>query len=233
MTRILEEWGEERLIEAARDSTDRSAIDIVTAVVARADEFTAGAPRMTIFRWSCLRCSEMSFLRGLVCFCISFISIASQGQSPPVEWTTFTSHGKPISCAVYSPQDASATIIVLRGVSPSGQSNGNALAQFFVEHGYRVLLPDYVNATSSVTPTAANFRRWAQVVDDMVADLVARPLPRNKIIALAGQDLGASVALLAASNKSGIAAVAEWSGSLPNEFFRAGAKSAPVAHSSR
>lgn len=43
MTRDLEEWGEERLIEAARAHTQNSAVELVTAVVASADEFTAGA----------------------------------------------------------------------------------------------------------------------------------------------------------------------------------------------
>jgi phosphoserine phosphatase RsbU/P len=45
MTAGLEEWGEERLIAAARTSTQGSAQDIVAAVIASADEFTAGAPQ--------------------------------------------------------------------------------------------------------------------------------------------------------------------------------------------
>jgi sigma-B regulation protein RsbU (phosphoserine phosphatase) len=45
MTADLEEWGEERLITAARMSTHRSAQDIVSAVIASADRFTAGAPQ--------------------------------------------------------------------------------------------------------------------------------------------------------------------------------------------
>jgi sigma-B regulation protein RsbU (phosphoserine phosphatase) len=43
MTTDYEEWGEERLIAAAKKSTHRSAQDIVTAVVQCADRFTAGA----------------------------------------------------------------------------------------------------------------------------------------------------------------------------------------------
>ncbi len=45
MNADLEEWGEERLIAAARMSTHLTAQDIVTAVVASADRFTAGAPQ--------------------------------------------------------------------------------------------------------------------------------------------------------------------------------------------
>jgi serine phosphatase RsbU (regulator of sigma subunit) len=43
MTTAYEEWGEERLIAAAKMSTHRSAQEIVTAVVQRVDRFTAGA----------------------------------------------------------------------------------------------------------------------------------------------------------------------------------------------
>ena len=43
MTDNYEEWGEERLIAEARISTHRAARDIVTAVIASADQFTAGA----------------------------------------------------------------------------------------------------------------------------------------------------------------------------------------------
>jgi phosphoserine phosphatase RsbU/P len=43
MTADYEEWGEERLIAASLGNTHRSARDIVTAVIASADRFTAGA----------------------------------------------------------------------------------------------------------------------------------------------------------------------------------------------
>jgi len=45
MNADLEEWGEERLITAAKLSTHLSAQDNVTAVIASADRFTAGAPQ--------------------------------------------------------------------------------------------------------------------------------------------------------------------------------------------
>ncbi len=45
MTADLQEWGEERLIAAARASNHRSAQEIVTAVIASVDQFTAGAPQ--------------------------------------------------------------------------------------------------------------------------------------------------------------------------------------------
>jgi sigma-B regulation protein RsbU (phosphoserine phosphatase) len=45
MTADVEEWGEERLLAAARMSTHRSAQEIVTTVIASVDQFTAGAPQ--------------------------------------------------------------------------------------------------------------------------------------------------------------------------------------------
>ncbi len=45
MTKDYEEWGEDRLIEAARADTQPSAHEVVIAVVASADRFTAGAPQ--------------------------------------------------------------------------------------------------------------------------------------------------------------------------------------------
>jgi sigma-B regulation protein RsbU (phosphoserine phosphatase) len=45
MNANLEEWGEESLITAARMNTHRPAQEIVTAVIASADQFTAAAPQ--------------------------------------------------------------------------------------------------------------------------------------------------------------------------------------------
>jgi dienelactone hydrolase len=150
-------------------------------------------------------------------FCLA--GVALHAQTRPLEYATFNSHGKAVSCVVYDAHDANATIIVLRGSGPSDLDFGRAQALFFAEHGFRVLLADYLSVTPTVEPTAANYRRWAQVVEDIVADLRSRPIPPNRKIALVGQALGASVALLAGSHRVGVDAIAEWSGLLPNEFF--------------
>jgi dienelactone hydrolase len=151
--------------------------------------------------------------------CCCFAPIVVYAQTPPVEYATFNSHGKAVSCVVYEAHDARATMIFLRGSGPSDLDFGRSEARFFADHGFRVLLADYLTVTSNVEPKSANYRRWAQVVEDIVADLRSRPIPLNRKIALVGQDLGASVALLAASHKVGVDAIAEWSGLLPNEFF--------------
>jgi dipeptidyl aminopeptidase/acylaminoacyl peptidase len=156
-------------------------------------------------------------VRRLVVF-LAFC-LAAAGQTLPVEYATFMSHGKPVSCVVYEPHDPVATILLLHGAGPSDLGIGRTQARFFADHGFRVLVADYLSATPNNEPTPDNYRRWAQVVDDIVAELRARPALRNKKIALVGQDLGASVALLAGSQKTGIGAIAEWSGLLPNQFF--------------
>jgi dienelactone hydrolase len=142
-----------------------------------------------------------------------------QAQTLPVEYATFMSHGAAISCAVYDARDATATIIFLRGASPSDLAFARTEARFFADHAFRVFLVDYLTVTPNLEPTATNYRRWGQAVEDIVVDLRARPVPRARKIALLGQGLGASVALLAASRKLGIDAIAEWSGLLPNQFF--------------
>jgi dienelactone hydrolase len=152
---------------------------------------------------------------GCLCGCLAWL--AAGAQAPPNEFVTFLSHGREISCAVYGPKEAIATIIVLEGQTPLESPDGPAQAAFFASHGYRVLLPDYTSvATPTPKPTAANYRRWAQVVDDMLGDPA---LLQSRRVGLAGQNLGASVALVAAANNSQVSALVEWSGLLPNEFF--------------
>jgi carboxymethylenebutenolidase len=159
------------------------------------------------------------FLPRLVALAWFLVAAASlHGQTAPEEYATFMSHGKAVACPVYGNPDAIATMIFLHGPSPADIALGRLEANFFAEHGFRVLLPDYLSVTTSAKTTASNYRRWAQVAEDIVADLRSHPIPRKKI-ALAGQALGASVALVAASQKIGVDAVAEWSGGLPNEFF--------------
>jgi dienelactone hydrolase len=144
---------------------------------------------------------------------------ALRAQTLPVEYATFMSQGKAVSCAVYDAHDATATIIFLRGASPADLAFARTQARFFAERAFRVLLVDYLTVTPNLEPTATNYRRWGQAVEDIVGDLHARPASRARKIALIGQGLGASVALLAGSHKLGVEAIAEWSGLLPNQFF--------------
>jgi dienelactone hydrolase len=161
----------------------------------------------------------MRFSRVLAFALFWLATAALRAQAVPVEYATFMSHGKPVSCAVYDAHDATATMVFLRGASASDLAFARTEARFFAEHAFRVFLVDYLTVTPNLEPTATNYRRWAQAVEDIVADLHTRPAARARKIALIGQGLGASVALLASSRKLGVEAIAEWSGLLPNQFF--------------
>ncbi len=144
---------------------------------------------------------------------LSLLCTASAAaQTAPAEYATFMSQGKAISCPVYASRDETANMILLPG---SDLALARSQARFFAEHGFRVLLPDYLSITPKADVSAANYRRWAQVVEDIVIAL----RPRNKKTVLAGEDLGASVALVAAVQRVGVDAVVEWSGQLPNQYF--------------
>jgi predicted esterase len=151
--------------------------------------------------------------RSLAFASLSLAATILCAQMPPTEYATFLSHGKPVSCPVYENRGATQTLIFLRGADPSDITLARQEATFFAEHGFRVLVPEYLSVTSNARLTAANYRRWAQVVEDIVAE------EQGKKIALAGQSLGASVAIVAGSHRLQLAAIAEWSGLLPNEFF--------------
>jgi dienelactone hydrolase len=161
----------------------------------------------------------MRFPRVIAVALFWLAAAALRAQTLPIEYATFMSHGKAVSCAVYDAHDATATILFLRGVSPADLAFARSEARFFAEHAFRVLLVDYLSVTPNLEPTATNYRRWGQAVEDIVADLRSRPVPRARKIAVIGQGLGASVALLAGSHKLGVEAIAEWSGLLPNQFF--------------
>src|SRR3984885_11764336 len=150
----------------------------------------------------------MRFSR-VIAFALFWLATAAlQAETLPVEYTTFMSHGKAVSCAVYDAHDATATILFLRGASPADLAFARSEARFFAEHAFRVLLVDYLSVTPNLEPTATNYRRWAQAVEDIVVDLHARPAAKARKIALIGQGLGASVALLAGSRKLGVEAIA-------------------------
>ncbi len=155
----------------------------------------------------------------LVCAVICAAVPAMHAQTPPSQYVTLMSQGKAIACTVYEAEHAVATIIYLRGPSAEEVTLSRQEANFFASHGFRVVVPDYLSVTQNAALTVANYRRWSQAVEDMVADLRARPLPQDQKVALAGQGLGASVALIAGSSRLEVKAIAEWSGLLPNQFF--------------
>ena len=77
-------------------------------------------------------------------------------------------------------------------------------------------MPHYFDATQSTSgPTKANYQAWVNVVQTLVTEYAAT----HRNVMLLGYSMGASVALAAGSQGVPVNAVAEWYGSLPDEFF--------------
>jgi dienelactone hydrolase len=68
-------------------------------------------------------------------------------------------------------------------------------------------------------PTNESYRDWVRTVDDLIRECKSLPRWSNRKIALLGFSLGASVALAAGSQRVAVSAIADWYGSLPDEFF--------------
>ncbi len=110
------------------------------------------------------------------------------------------------------------TLILLHSVSGPGTALYRQQAQFFAAHGYTVLLLHYFDATKTHQPTAENYRAWVSAVDGLIQQKTAARRADQRIF-LVGYSLGASLALAAGSQGAAVAAIAEWYGSLPDEFF--------------
>ncbi len=112
---------------------------------------------------------------------------------------------------------APTCLILLHGASGPHVLLYRDQAAFFAAHGYRVLLPHYFDATRSTDPTTENYIRWSNLVPDFAAECRSKA-PERKVFVL-GLSLGASVALAAGSQGAPVDAIAEWYGSLPDDFF--------------
>ena len=95
-------------------------------------------------------------------------------------------------------------MILLHGVSgPSAFYREQA--SFFGRHGYRVVLPHYMDAGKGQTATDGNYEAWTTAV-------------RNTIDSLQGGHH--SVALALGSEGNGPDGIAEFYGSLPDKYYR-------------
>ncbi len=90
-------------------------------------------------------------------------------------------------------------------------------AVLFGVRGFYVLMPHYFDATRTTTPSPENYQTWARVTEDFVAE--CRRGAATRKVFLVGYSLGASVALAAGSQSAPVDGIAEWYGSLPDEFF--------------
>lgn len=112
-----------------------------------------------------------------------------------------------------------ATIILLHGASGLALPLYREQAALYASHGYRVFLPHFFEATGSASPSSANYQKWVDEVADLVSQARQNEGHDHSRVYLVGYSLGASVALAAGSQGVPVTAIADFYGSLPDEFF--------------
>ncbi len=108
-------------------------------------------------------------------------------------------------------------LILLHGASGLSLPLYKDQAIYFAGRGFHVLMPHYFDATRSESPTTENYQAWANVAEEFGAECRKQTLTQK--VFLVGYSLGASVALAAGSQGAAVDAIADWYGSLPDDFF--------------
>jgi dienelactone hydrolase len=120
---------------------------------------------------------------------------------------------------VFGGESAGAVLILLHGASGPDSAFYRQQGEYFAGKGFTVWLPHYFDATHGTNPTDEHYESWVNVVRELVAECQKSSALSQKKIVLLGYSLGASVALAAGSEGVEVSAIAEWYGSLPDEFF--------------
>lgn len=121
--------------------------------------------------------------------------------------------------AVSKDSRVKSTLILLHGSSGPNLLLYHQQAIYFAEHGFTVVVPHFFDATKTAEPNPENYAAWARLLTDLTTSLITRTETAGSKLFLIGFSLGASVALAAGSQDLPVAAIAEWYGSLPDEFF--------------
>jgi dienelactone hydrolase len=129
------------------------------------------------------------------------------------------SNNRPVLYEVFGEDSSGPLLILLHGASGPDAPLYRQQAQFFSTKGYTVLFLHYFDASGSSMPSSQNYNTWVKAVEDLVQECQSNPPWANRKIALMGFSLGASVALAAGSERIPVNAIADWYGSLPDEFF--------------
>jgi carboxymethylenebutenolidase len=155
--------------------------------------------------------------RLLVALCLTIAAIMSKEACAQTGRDLHTTGEKPVSYDEFGPQSSANCLVVLHGVSGLSMPFYKDQAAYFGEHDFHVFFPHYFDATHSPAATTDHYRVWEQVVEDLVAQ--CHQVSSVKKVFLVGYSLGASVALAAGSQGVSVNGIAEWYGSLPDEFF--------------
>jgi dienelactone hydrolase len=93
-------------------------------------------------------------------------------------------------------------------------------AKFFAAHGFRVVLPHYLEAGHGPDATDENYEAWVAAIRNVIASCWLLSGDSESVTVIVGYSLGASVALALGSQGQGPDAIAELYGSLPDRYFR-------------
>jgi dienelactone hydrolase len=132
----------------------------------------------------------------------------------------FESAGRQIAYDIYGPQSTGPVIIMLHGAGgPDAALYRHMAEDLAAQNKYSVLFLHYFDATDTFRASPENYAAWERTVADLVEECGKNSQWSRRKVAILGFSLGASVALAAGSQMLPVSAVAEWYGSLPDEFF--------------
>jgi dienelactone hydrolase len=161
---------------------------------------------------------QMNKTHAVLIFWLMWLfAMPCQSSTSPTK-ASFTIANRSVIYEIFKGNDERRVLILLHGASgPHGFYRSQA--QHFNDKGYTVLLLHYFDATKSSSPSTHNYESWVKAVQELVRQCGNDPKWPKRQIALVGYSLGASVALAAGSQSIPVSAIAEWYGSLPDEFF--------------
>jgi dienelactone hydrolase len=157
------------------------------------------------------------FQRLLAILAIASLPLTASAESPQL--AHFTSGTRQVAYDIYGAKSSGPVIIMLHGAGGPDVQLYRALAQLLATKNYTVLFLHYFDATDTHRASPQNYVIWEKTVSDLVQVCKNDPQRSNRKFAILGFPLGASVALAAGSQLVPVSAVAEWYGSLPDEFF--------------
>ena len=157
--------------------------------------------------------------RSRLLLLVAIASFSSRLFAQPPQLVRFTSGERQVSYETFGIESTGPLIIMLHGAGGPDVPLYRGMAQYFATKNYTVLYLHYFDAADTFRASDRNYVAWEKAVSDLVDECHKNPKWARRRIALMGFSLGASVALASGSQAISVDAVAEWYGSLPDEFF--------------
>lgn len=150
-------------------------------------------------------------------FLMAVFPVFALAQSP--QTAHFTSGDRQVSYEIFGAGSTGPIMIMLHGAGGPNVQLYRQIAQYLSTKSYTVIFLHYFDATDTYRGSPQNYVAWEKAVADLIQVCKSDQKWSNRKIVILGFSLGASVALAAGSQLVPVAAVAEWYGSLPDEFF--------------